>query len=86
MEIIAALETTSREAYTGAIGMVSPAAGAEWSVAIRTFEVSGDVVWLGAGGGIVADSQPDAEWDECRTKARPLIEAIGSRLAEPAGR
>ena len=84
MEVIAEVESTGREVYTGAIGMVSPVAGAEWNVAIRTFEVSGSAVWLGAGGGIVAESDPSAELDECRTKARPLVEAIGARLDDRA--
>ena len=58
MKVIAALEATRREAYTGAIGYASPIAGLELSVAIRTFEVAGDRIWIGAGGGVVADSRP----------------------------
>ena len=80
MEIINDLEATGREAYTGAIGHVSPAAGLELNVVIRTFEFAGDRVWLGVGGGIVADSTPDGEYAECLVKARPLIEAIGGVL------
>jgi para-aminobenzoate synthetase/4-amino-4-deoxychorismate lyase len=80
MEVINALEATGREAYTGAIGHVSPAAGLELNVVIRTFEFSGDRVWLGVGGGIVADSTPEGEYAECLVKARPLIEAIGGVL------
>lgn len=80
MEIINRLEATGREAYTGAIGHVSPAAGLELNVVIRTFEFSGDNVWLGVGGGVVADSTPEGEYAECLVKARPLIEAIGGRL------
>lgn len=80
MEIINELETTGREAYTGAIGHISPCAGMELNVVIRTFEFSGDRVWLGVGGGIVADSTPASEYAECLVKARPLIEAIGGRL------
>ena len=80
MEIINTLETTGREAYTGAIGHVSPCAGMELNVVIRTFEFSGGRVWLGVGGGIVADSTPASEYAECLTKARPLIDAIGGRL------
>ena len=41
MKVIASLESTRREAYTGAIGIVSPVAGLDLSVAIRTFELSG---------------------------------------------
>ncbi len=80
MEIAAELEPTAREAYTGAIGHVSAAAGLELNVAIRTFEISGGWIWLGVGGGIVADSTPEGELAECLVKARPLIEAVGGRL------
>src|SRR5580704_4597496 len=85
MEIIAELEATQREVYTGAIGYRSPVAGLELSVAIRTFEIAAGRVWLGAGGGIVADSDPVAEYAECLVKARPLIEAVGGRFGTAAG-
>src|SRR4051794_25220070 len=81
MEVISTLESSGREAYTGAIGFASPLAGLELSVAIRTFELRGDRVWLGAGGGVVADSDPEREYEECLDKVRPLVEAIGSSLA-----
>jgi anthranilate/para-aminobenzoate synthase component I len=82
MELIADLESSAREVYTGAIGYSSPVAGMELNVAIRTFEICGGRVWLGAGGGIVSDSDPQAELEECFTKATPLIEMARSR--EPA--
>ncbi|CNG84778.1 aminodeoxychorismate synthase component I [Mycobacterium tuberculosis] len=87
MEIAAHLEATGREAYTGAIGHVSPAAGVELNVAIRTFEIAEGRVWLGVGGGIVAESTPEGEYAELLTKAAPLIEAIGGTLDHlaPAG-
>lgn len=90
MHAIAGLEPFGREVFTGAIGFASPAAGLELSVAIRTFEKSGDRIWLDVGGGIVADSDPERELEECLVKARPLIDAVGSRiesehLAEPSG-
>ncbi len=81
LHVISELEATGREVYTGAIGFVSPHAGLELSVAIRTFEARAGWLWLGAGGGIVADSDPEAELEECLVKARPLIAAIGGRLA-----
>jgi para-aminobenzoate synthetase / 4-amino-4-deoxychorismate lyase len=80
MKVIAALEATRREAYTGAIGYASPLAGLELSVAIRTFETAGDRIWIGAGGGIVADSDPEAELAEALTKAAGPIAAISSEL------
>src|SRR5918992_1213141 len=87
MRVIAELESTAREAYTGAIGYASPIAGLELNVAIRTLETRGERIWLGAGGGIVADSHPEGELEECLVKARPVVEAAGGRLAgEAAGR
>lgn len=86
MQVAAALEATARETYTGAIGHVSVGAGLEMNVAIRTFEIAGDRVWLGVGGGVVTDSTPEGEYAECLVKARPLVEAVGGTLdlrAEP---
>ena len=80
LEIIDELETTSREAYTGAIGYRSPVAGLELNVAIRTFEFAPGKAWLGAGGGIVADSDPAGEYAECLIKATPLLKAVGAQL------
>lgn len=81
MRLISELEGSGRELYTGALGFASPAAGLELSVAIRSFELTHDRVWIGAGGGIVADSRPAAELAEALAKAAPLIAAIGGRLA-----
>jgi para-aminobenzoate synthetase / 4-amino-4-deoxychorismate lyase len=85
VEIIHELEATPREIYTGAVGYRSPVAGLELNVAIRTFEFCAGRVWLGSGGGIVADSTADAEYAECLLKADPLIHAIGGHIgAGPA--
>ena len=56
--------------YCGTVGMASPVAGCELNVAIRTveFDADGGAV-LGVGGGITADSDPAAEWQECLHKA-----------------
>ena len=81
LEIIHELEAVPREIYTGAIGYRSPAAGLELNVAIRTFEFCDGRVWLGAGGGIVADSVDDDEFRECLLKAAPLIRAAGGTLS-----
>ena len=88
LHVIAALEATGREVYTGAIGYASPVAGLELSVAIRTLEAHDGALWLGAGGGIVADSDPRRELEEALTKARPVAAAIGTTVATgvPAGR
>jgi para-aminobenzoate synthetase/4-amino-4-deoxychorismate lyase len=82
MRVIAELEAGGREAYTGAVGFASPVAGLELNVAIRTLEISDERIWMGAGGGIVADSVADNELEECFVKARPVIAAAGARLIE----
>jgi para-aminobenzoate synthetase/4-amino-4-deoxychorismate lyase len=80
MELVSMLEGTAREVYTGAIGIVSPLNGLELNVAIRTFELAEAKAWLGIGGGVVADSNPDRELEECFDKARPLLAAVGAEL------
>jgi para-aminobenzoate synthetase/4-amino-4-deoxychorismate lyase len=82
MKVIGELEATRRELYTGALGIISPVAGLELSVVIRTFEVGRGRIWLGVGGGIVADSDPEAELDEALAKAAGPLAAIGGRLAD----
>jgi para-aminobenzoate synthetase/4-amino-4-deoxychorismate lyase len=86
MHVISELEQTGREVYTGGIGFASPVAGLELNVAIRTFEQRNGRLWLGAGGGIVADSDPEHEFEEALVKAAPLAAAIGSRVAPDAWR
>jgi para-aminobenzoate synthetase/4-amino-4-deoxychorismate lyase len=84
LEVIDEIEQSPREVYTGAIGYRSPVAGLELNVAIRTFEFAAGRAWLGAGGGIVADSDPAAEYAECLIKATPLLTAMGARLDQGA--
>ncbi len=71
-ELLSEWEPVGRGVYCGAIGLASPVAGTELNVAIRTveFDSAGGAV-LGVGGGITADSDPDAEWQECLDKAAP---------------
>jgi para-aminobenzoate synthetase/4-amino-4-deoxychorismate lyase len=80
LKVIAALEPVGREVYTGAIGFSSPVSGLELNVAIRTLECANGRLWLGAGGGIVADSDPRSELEEALAKARPIAAAIGSSV------
>ena len=80
-QAIAALEPEPRGAYTGALGLASPAAGLDLNVVIRTFEIEGNRLQLGVGGGITVDSVPIREWYECLHKAAPLVSAVGGRLA-----
>jgi para-aminobenzoate synthetase/4-amino-4-deoxychorismate lyase len=81
MNVIAELESTEREVYTGAVGIASPLSGLALNVAIRTFEIVGSSIRLGVGGGVVADSDPIAEATELATKVAPLLEAIGAPRA-----
>ena len=78
---IADLEPTPRGTYTGAIGFASPLWGAQFSVAIRTFEIADGRIELGVGGGITADSVPMLEWRECLHKAMPLLRAARAATA-----
>ena len=75
---IADVEAEPRGAYTGSIGLVSPLAGADFNVIIRTFELRDGQLELGVGGGITVDSVPVLEWQECLHKAAPLVAAAGS--------
>jgi para-aminobenzoate synthetase/4-amino-4-deoxychorismate lyase len=75
MEIIAELETEPRGLYCGAIGVFAPDGSADFNVAIRTLTIEGDQGSLGIGGGIVADSEAGAEYEECLIKARFFEEA-----------
>jgi para-aminobenzoate synthetase component 1 len=73
-QLISQWEQRRRGIYCGTVGFASPVAGCELNVAIRTveFDAAGRAV-LGVGGGITADSNPDAEWAECLHKAAPVV-------------
>jgi para-aminobenzoate synthetase / 4-amino-4-deoxychorismate lyase len=72
MEIIAEIEGGERGVYTGAIGHIAPSGDAQFNVAIRTVVLQGDRGEMGIGGGIVADSKADSEFEECLLKAHFL--------------
>ena len=75
-QLLSQWEPHRRGIYCGTVGLASPVAGCELNVAIRTveFDAAGSAV-LGVGGGITADSDPDAEWEECLHKAAPIVGA-----------
>ncbi len=76
MQIAAELEQAPRGGYTGALGWLAPDGDFRLNVAIRTLELTADGRGkLGVGSGIVADSQPAAEWQECQLKASFLRDA-----------
>ncbi|MFZ5818206.1 MAG: anthranilate synthase component I [Bacillota bacterium] len=76
MEIIDELEPVRRGVYGGAIGYFSWSGAMDTCIAIRTMVMKGDKVYIQAGGGIVADSNPTAEYQETLNKARALIRAL----------
>lgn len=77
MEIIAELEGEGRGAYTGAMGYLSRSGRLDLNILIRSLVVEDGEVSLRAGGGIVADSTPEAELAETRAKAKGLLRALG---------
>ena len=76
MEILAALEPTRRDLYAGAVGYIDFAGNLDFCIAIRTISLRDGVARIQAGAGIVADSNPAAEYEETRDKARALLQAI----------
>ncbi len=76
-QIIHALEPAARGPYCGAVAWLGWDGAMDSSVAIRTATVTPQRVTLQAGGGIVADSTPAAEWEELMVKVRPLLAALG---------
>jgi anthranilate synthase component 1 len=76
MEIIEELEPARRGVYGGAIGYLSYTGNTDLAIAIRTLVTTGDTIHVQAGAGIVADSQPEAEYEECVNKARAVVRAV----------
>jgi para-aminobenzoate synthetase component I len=76
MEIIAELEPTQRGVYCGSIGYISSTGAMDTSIVIRTYVALDRQVYFQAGGGIVADSDPELEYSETLDKARGLIETL----------
>lgn len=77
MQIIDELEPVRRGVYCGAIGWFDADGQMEWSVAIRTMTVQDGQIHIPVGGGVVADSSPDAEYEETLIKARAMFAAAG---------
>ena len=84
MEIIAELEPVRRDVYCGSIAYLSATGALDASIVIRTAIVRHGNVYCSAGGGIVADSDPESEYAESWDKARGLLEVIDAGLVVPA--
>ncbi len=76
MEIIAEIEPTKRGVYSGSVMYLDFSGMLTSAIAIRTMTAQGGKAYVQAGGGIVADSVPEREWDETMNKARALIKAV----------
>jgi anthranilate synthase component 1 len=76
MEIIEDEEPFRRNLYGGAVGYISYTGNLDTAIAIRTLVTKGDTIYVQAGAGLVADSQPAAEYQECLNKARAVLSAV----------
>ena len=76
MEIINEIEPSSRGIYGGAIGYISWNGDIDTAIAIRTAVIKDQLMHVGAGAGIVADSDPEKEWFECIQKSQVFIDAM----------
>jgi para-aminobenzoate synthetase component I len=80
MEIIAELEPTRRGVYCGSVGYIGFDGAMDTSIVIRTMLIRSRQLTFQVGGGIVADSDPAAEYDECLAKAAALIDTLSGRV------
>ncbi|MFT4043652.1 MAG: anthranilate synthase component I [Gordonia sp. (in: high G+C Gram-positive bacteria)] len=78
MELIEQHEKTRRGLYGGIIGYLDFAGNADTAIAIRTAVISGGTAYVQAGGGVVADSDPDYEYNEARNKATAVLNAVAA--------
>ncbi len=76
MEIIDDLEPTARGPYAGAVGYVDFSGNLDTAIALRTMVAANGKAWVQAGAGVVADSDPTAEYQECMNKAAAALAAV----------
>ena len=76
MEIISELEGSRRGIYAGAVGYLDFSGNLDFCITIRTVVIENGQAWVQAGAGIVADSNPRAEYEETRNKAQAIITAL----------
>ena len=75
MEIIDELEPVKRNIYGGAVGYIGWNGNMDMAIAIRTAVIKDKILHVQAGGGVVADSEPELEWEETMNKARAVMRA-----------
>ena len=80
LEAIAELERFDRGTYAGPVGWVDSRGDGDWAVALRCARLDGNRARLTAGAGIMAGSDPDAEWDETEAKLEPMLRALATRM------
>ena len=80
MDIIRGCETMDRGLYAAPIGWLDAEGNGEFAVAIRSALLAENTAYLYAGGGIVADSEPQAEYEETLVKFRPMLRALGGQV------
>jgi len=86
MELIDEFEPVARGPYAGAVGYVDFSGNLDTAIALRTCVSKGSTAWVQAGAGIVVDSDPASEYEECLNKARAVLAAISaSRILENPG-
>ncbi len=82
MEIIDEIEPTARGPYAGAVGYVDFSGNLDTAIALRTLVASGGTAWVQAGAGVVYDSDPAKEYEECLAKAAAVLAAVRGIEAE----
>ena len=85
MEIIDELEPEKRGIYGGAVGYLAWNGNMDTAIAIRTAVIKDGKLYIQAGAGLVADSDPQSEWDETMNKARALFRAAAMALSAGGG-
>jgi anthranilate synthase component 1 len=84
LEIIDELEPHRRGLYGGVVGYVGYTGNMDWAIAIRTLVSKGDKIYVQAGAGLVYDSEPQKEYEECLNKARGVLRALSmARASSP---
>ena len=81
MEILDELEPTKRGVYGGAVGHIGFFDNMDLAIAIRTAVIKNQQLYVQAGAGIVADSDPDSEWVETQNKMRAVLQAASLACA-----